>query len=274
MTQKIAYLDCHSGVSGDMLLGAFLDVGFSLETLKQAIAALPIEGYELKVNPFTDHGITGSHFEVLLAEQEQPARSFTTIVALLQSSSLPKTVIDRALAIFRTLGEAEAAIHGVPLDEIHFHEVGAVDAIVDIVGAVIAIETLGITQLYASPLPLTHGHLHMAHGVMPIPAPATLEILSQVKAPWLPCPLEGELVTPTGAAILATLARFETPAIAIERVGYGFGRKRLIWPNCLRACIGEAYGYIKFHENIERSKAYNDTHYHHELHYHSTHRSS
>jgi uncharacterized protein (TIGR00299 family) protein len=269
MTQKIAYLDCHSGVSGDMLLGAFLDVGFSLETLKQAIAALPIEGYELKVSPFTDYGITGSRFEVQLAEQEQPPRSFTTIAALLQSSSLPKTVIDGAIAIFHTLGEAEAAIHGVSLDEIHFHEVGAIDAIVDIVGAVIAIETLGITKLYASPLPLTRGHLHMAHGLMPIPAPATLEILSQVKAPWFPCPLEEELVTPTGAAILATLAHFETPAIAIERVGYGFGRKRLIWPNCLRACIGEAYGYIKA-ENIECSEA----HHHHKLHYSSTHRSS
>jgi pyridinium-3,5-bisthiocarboxylic acid mononucleotide nickel chelatase len=241
MAQKIAYLDCHSGVSGDMLLGAFLDVGLSLETLKQALTALPIEGYELKVSPRDDYGITGSRFEVLLAEQKQPARSFTTIAALLQSSSLPKTVIEQAIAIFRTLGEAEAAIHDVPLDEIHFHEVGALDAIVDIVGAVIALETLGITQLYASPLPLTHGHLQMAHGFMPIPAPATLEILSQAKAPWLPCPLEGELVTPTGAAILATLARFQTPAIVIERVGYGFGKKHLIWPNCLRACIGEVF---------------------------------
>jgi pyridinium-3,5-bisthiocarboxylic acid mononucleotide nickel chelatase len=244
MTQKIAYLDCHSGVSGDMLLGAFLDVGLSLATLKQGLSMLPVEGYELKLKPFGDHGITGSRFEVLLAEQEQPARSFTAIAALLESSSLPNTVIDRATAIFRTLGEAEAVIHGVALDEIHFHEVGAVDAIVDIVGTVIALDTLGITQLYASPLPLTHGHLRMAHGLMPIPAPATLEILSQVKAPWLPCPLEEELVTPTGAAILATLAHFKTPAIAIEQVGYGFGKKRIIWPNCLRVCIGEAYEQI------------------------------
>lgn len=239
-----------------MLLGAFLDIGLSLETLKQTLAALPIEGYELKVSPFRDYGITGSRFEVLLAEQEQPARSFTKIAALLQSSSLPKTVIERAIAVFHTLGEAEAKIHGVPLDEILFHEVGAVDAIVDIVGAVIALESLGITQLYASPLPMTHGHLHMAHGFMPIPAPATLEILSQVKAPWLPCPLEGELVTPTGSAILATLARFETPAIAIERVGYGFGKKHIIWPNCLRACIGEAYGYARSNDDYELDDLY------------------
>jgi len=244
MTQKIAYLDCHSGVCGDMLLAALLDAGLSLEKLKQGLSMLPVEGYELKLKPFGDYGIIGSRFEVLLAEQEQPVRSFTAIAALLQSSSLPDTVIDKAIAIFRILGEAEAVIHGVSLDDIHFHEVGAVDAIVDIVGTVIALDTLGITQLYASPLPLTRGHLRMAHGLMPIPAPATLEILSQVKAPWLPCPLEEELVTPTGAAILAALACFKTPAIAIEQVGYGFGKKRIIWPNCLRVCIGEAYGHI------------------------------
>lgn len=227
-----------------MLLAAFLDAGLPLERLKQGLSMLPVEGYELKLMPFSDYGITGSRFEVLLAEQEQPVRSFTTIAALLQSSSLSNTIIDRAIAIFRTLGEAEAVIHGVALDEIHFHEVGAVDAIVDIVGAVLALDALGIVQLYASPLPLTRGHLRMAHGLMPIPAPATLEILSKVKAPWLPCPLEGELVTPTGAAILATLASFKTPAIAIDQVGYGFGKKHVIWPNCVRACIGEAYGYI------------------------------
>jgi pyridinium-3,5-bisthiocarboxylic acid mononucleotide nickel chelatase len=242
MSEKIAYLDCHSGVSGDMLLGAWLDAGFSFERLQEDLRALPVDGYELKLSSYSDQGITGSRFEVVLAEQDQPTRSFTDITALIASSQLSSYVKEKASAIFRTLGEAEAAIHGVTLDEIHFHEVGAIDAIVDIVGNVIAIEALGITHLYASPLPLTRGHLRMAHGLMPVPAPATLEILSAVKAPWVPAPIEGELVTPTGAAILATLAQFETPAIAIERVGYGFGQKRLIWPNCLRACLGETYG--------------------------------
>ena len=259
MSDKIVYLDCHSGVSGDMLLGAFLDAGFSFERLQEDLQALPIDGYELKLSAYSDQGITGSRFEVLLTEQDQPTRNFTNIVALLASSRLSSSVKEKASAIFRTLGEAEAAIHGVALDEIHFHEVGAVDAIVDIVGNVIAIEALGIQQLYASPLPLTSGHLRMAHGLMPVPAPATLEILSSVKAPWVPAPLEGELVTPTGAAILATLAQFETPAIAIERVGYGFGQKRLIWPNCLRACLGETYGFTSH------------THQHHHDEHHSTH---
>lgn len=225
-----------------MLLGAFLDAGLTLEALQVALKDLPVAGYELKLTPFKDQGITGSRFEVVLAEQEQPTRSFTDIVALLTASTLSPWVRDTAIAIFRTLGEAEAQIHGVGLEEIHFHEVGAIDAIVDIVGNVSAIEVLGITRLYASPLPLTRGHLRMAHGLMPIPAPATLKILSKVKAPWVPSPLEGEFVTPTGAAILATLATFEMPAIAIEEVGYGFGKKQTIWPNCLRAYLGDAYG--------------------------------
>ncbi len=149
---------------------------------------------------------------------------------------------DTAIAIFQTLGEAEATVHGVSLEEVHFHEVGAIDAIIDITGAAIALHTMDIEQIYASPLPFTRGHLHMAHGLMPLPAPATLEILRRVKAPWIPCPIEGELVTPTGAAILATLARFETPAIAIEQIGYGFGQKKIAWPNCVRACVGHEYG--------------------------------
>ena len=242
MPQRIAYLDCHSGISGDMLLGAFLDAGLALETLQAALKDLPVAGYELKLTPFKDQGITGSRFEVVLAEREQPTRSFTEIAALLTASTLSPWVRDTSIAIFRTLGEAEAQIHGVSLEEIHFHEVGAIDAIVDIVGNVSAIEALGITRVYASPLPLTRGHLRMAHGLMPIPAPATLKILSKVKAPWVPSPLEGEFVTPTGAAILATLATFEMPAIAIEAVGYGFGKKQTIWPNCLRAYLGDAYG--------------------------------
>jgi uncharacterized protein (TIGR00299 family) protein len=244
-----------------MLLGAFLDAGLPLERLQAALKGLPVAGYELTLVPFKDQGITGSRFEVLLTEeQEQPARSFTDIATLLATSTLSPWVRDTSTAIFRTLGEAEAQIHGVSLEEIHFHEVGAVDAIVDIVGNVSAIEALGITRLYASPLPLTRGHLRMAHGLMPIPAPATLKILSKVKAPWVPSPLEGEFVTPTGAAILATLATFEMPAIAIEEVGYGFGKKKTIWPNCLRAYLGDAYGQAA--SNTLHDHNHEHTHHH------------
>lgn len=242
MSQRIAYLDCSSGISGDMFLGAMLDAGFPLETLRQALASLPVSGYELKLETMQDKGIRGSRFEVALAEQEQPARHFSDIVALLQAATLPPRVRERAIAMFRCIAEAEAVVHGCALEEVHFHEVGAIDAIVDIVGAALAMETLGIEELYASALPLSSGHVRTAHGLLPVPAPATLEILRRVSAPWRPCPVEGEMVTPTGAAILATLARFETPAMRIERVGYGFGRKSFPWPNCLRICLGSLVG--------------------------------
>jgi uncharacterized protein (TIGR00299 family) protein len=237
---SIAYLDCHSGISGDMFLGALLHAGFSLDALKEGLAALPIGGYQITLEPFSDKGIRGVHFDVvLLDEGEQPTRYLSDIVALYCASALPAKVCDTALAIFQCLAEAEATVHGSSIDEVHFHEVGAVDAIVDITGAALGIEVLGITQLYASPLPLTTGHVQTAHGLLPVPTPATLEILRRVHAPWKASSAEGELVTPTGAAILATLARFEMPAIAIEQVGYGFGRKKFAWPNCLRLCLGK-----------------------------------
>ncbi len=238
--QKKLYLDCQSGISGDMFLGALLDLkaGFSLATLRETLASLPLTGYELVLHPFEDKGIRGSRFDVLLTEQDQPTRHLSDIVHLLQAASLPASVCERAIAIFRCLAEAEAAVHGASIEEVHFHEVGAVDAIIDITGAALAVETLGIEEIFASALPLTSGHVKTAHGLLPVPAPATLEILRKVHAPWRACPVEGELVTPTGAAILATLARFETPAMVIEQVGYGFGKKSLPWPNCLRACLG------------------------------------
>ncbi|GAC1519122.1 MAG: nickel pincer cofactor biosynthesis protein LarC [Ktedonobacteraceae bacterium] len=242
MQQLIAYLDCHSGISGDMFLGATFDAGFPLETLKQALTALPLNGYELKLEQVQDKGIRGARFDVLLADPEQPARHYTDIVSLIQAAKLASRVRERATSIFRCLAEAEAAVHGSTLEEVHFHEVGAIDAIIDIVGAALAIETLGIEALYASALPLNSGHVNTTHGLLPLPAPATLEILRRVAAPWSPCPVEGELVTPTGAAILATVAHFETPAMRIERVGYGFGRKSFPWPNCLRLCLGKPVG--------------------------------
>ena len=238
--KTIAYLDCHSGISCDMLLGAMLDAGLSLDALREALASLPVAGYKLALESFHDRGIRGSRFNVLVEEQAQPIRHLADIITLLNASTLPPHVRQTALSIFQCLAEAEATVHGSSIAEVHFHEVGAVDALVDIVGAAIAIETLGIVQLYASPLPLTSGHVQTAHGLLPVPAPATLEILRRVAAPWRPCPVEGELVTPTGAAILATMARFETPALAIERVGYGFGHKKFPWPNCLRLCLGRA----------------------------------
>ena len=245
MQDVIAYLDCHSGISGDMFLGALLDLdaGFSLDFLRTALAGLPLQGYALRLEPFQDKGILGSRFDVVLSEQDTHfphMRSLSDIVALLHASTLSPKVREIALSIFQCLAKAEATIHGTNVETVHFHEVGAIDAIIDITGAAIALEALGITRLYASSLPLSSGHVQTAHGLLPVPAPATLEILRQVPAHWKPSPAEGEMVTPTGAAILATQASFQTPAIFIERVGYGFGRKQFPWPNCLRVCLGRA----------------------------------
>jgi uncharacterized protein (TIGR00299 family) protein len=244
MAQVIAYLDCYSGISGNMFLGAMLDAGLGLDTLKHALTGLPLTGYELVLERFQDKGIQGSRFDVVIREQQQ-TRHLSDIVTLLEASTLSSRVREMAIAVFQRLAEAEATVHGTGIEEVHFHEVGAVDAIVDITGAAIAIEAMGITRLYASPLPMSSGHVQTAHGLLPVPAPATLEILRRVAAPWRPCPVEGELVTPTGAAILATLAQFQTPAIAIERVGYGFGHKQFPWPNCLRACLGQLSGVVQ-----------------------------
>ena len=263
MSQKIVYLDCHSGISGNMFLGAMLDAGLPFDILRDALRALPVEGYTLNYQAILDHGITGTHFDVELTDKQQPPRGFSEIVDLLQSSSLSSEVRKNAVAIFRVLAEAEAKIHSVTPDEVHFHEVGAVDAIIDITGAAIAVEALGISQLYASPLPLTHGHVQMAHGLMPLPAPATLEILSKAQAPWVPCPLETELVTPTGAAILGSLARFETPAIIMDAVGYGFGTKRLPWPNCVRAFLGRAYASDSYQSQSQSNHEHHHDHQHH-----------
>lgn len=256
MSELIAYLDCYSGISGDMFLGAMLDLkaGFSLDSLKSGLAALPLHGYDLSIEPFQDKGIRGSRFEVKLTAQDAAApqrRHLSDIVALLHASTLSSSVREMALAIFECLARAEATVHGTGVEEVHFHEVGAVDAIIDITGAAIAIETLGIRQIYASPLPFSSGHVQTAHGALPVPAPATMEILRRVAAPWKLSSAEGEMVTPTGAAILATVAKFQTPAITIEHVGYGFGRKRFPWPNCLRLCLGQARDSLQLAEQAD-----------------------
>jgi pyridinium-3,5-bisthiocarboxylic acid mononucleotide nickel chelatase len=235
----LAYLDCFSGMSGDMLLGALLDAGLSFERLQGGLAALGLEGYRLALESHADKGLRGKRFAVEVTETPQPERHLSEIRAVITASHLPLAVEERALAIFQALGEAEAQVHGVSLEQVHFHEVGAVDALVDVVGAAIGLHELGIEQVYASPLPLTTGQVQSAHGLLPVPAPATLELLRRVGAPWTPRAAEGELVTPTAAAILATSARFETPRMVIRQVGYGFGRRQLPWANCLRLCLGE-----------------------------------
>jgi len=235
----IGYLDCFSGVSGDMLLGALLDAGLPLDDLRAGLAALPLTSYALTAERVVEHGVQGTRARVTLTDAQHAHRRLADITALLDAAALPARVRERALAIFRRLAVAEGAVHGVAPDEVTFHEVGAVDSIVDVVGAALGLELLGVDDLYCSELPLTSGRVRSAHGALPVPAPATLELLKGTEAVWRSVPTEGELVTPTGAAVAATLATFTRPTMRLRRVGYGFGSRQLPWANCLRLLLGE-----------------------------------
>jgi len=239
---RIAYFDCFSGASGDMILGACLDAGLALDDLRQDLAGLGVGGYTLAVESIRKQGFAASQFDVQLdPTADKPHRHLKHIQEMIESSSLSPTVQQRATAIFTRLAEAEAAAHRTTIEKVHFHEVGAIDAIVDIISACIAMERLGIERVYCSPIPTGNGTLTCEHGVLPVPAPATAALLKGV--PLAECEEMAELTTPTGAAILTTLsARFgPMPGMKIERVGVGAGRRdNQTRPNILRLIIGEA----------------------------------
>lgn len=234
---RVLLLDAFSGIAGDMTIAALLDLGVPLLVVERAIAALPIEGFHLHRGHVHRSGIVATSFDVHV-EAPQPERTYGEIDRMLVESRLPSAVKELARAIFRRLGEAEASVHRMPLDDVHFHEVGAVDAIVDVVGAAACFTWLG-AEVVASPLPMTHGFVKARHGILPVPPPAVVECLRGV--PTYGVDLAAELVTPTGAAIVATVARrFERwPAMAPERVGWGGGQRELPdRPNLLRAVLG------------------------------------
>lgn len=236
----IAYLDLPSGISGDMFLGCLIDAGWSIETLRESLATLhlPGEEYALTCESVMKGPLRATQVSVDVRITHH-RRTLPQIQTIIDSASLPQPAKDRALAIFIKLAEAEAKVHGTSIDEVHFHEVGAVDAIVDIVGAAAGIEALGIERVYASAVPLGEGWVQTAHGMLPLPAPATLELLAAAQAPTRNAPGPGELVTPTGAAILAALATFTQPAMALHRIAIGAGRKQFPWPNVARMWLGE-----------------------------------
>ena len=235
---NIAYVDCFSGASGNMFLGALLDAGLELKRLEAELAKLPVGGYKMEIQPVRRHGLHGTFVDVLITE-EQPCRHLADIKDIIRGSSLPEAVQDQSLAIFGRLAEAEARVHGTTVDKIHFHEVGAVDAIVDIVGSAIGFYLLEVEQVYASAVHVGRGTIQCAHGTLPVPAPATLELLKGV--PLYGRDVDAELVTPTGAAILTGLsAEFgQPPSMIVGQVGYGAGKRELPWPNLLRISIGE-----------------------------------
>ncbi len=239
---RVAYLDCVSGISGDMLLGAMLDAGLELDALRAELALLGVGGWLLRSERVHRAGISSTRAHVDLAEAPQPHRRLPDVLAIVEASSLAAQDRDRAAAIFRRLAEAESRVHGVDPERIDFHEVGALDAIVDVCGAVIGLRLLGIDELYCSSLPAGGGTVRGAHGVLPEPAPATLELLAAAGAPVASSAGDRpmELVTPTGAAIVTSLARFERPAMRLHAVGVGAGgRDPEGWPNVLRLWVGD-----------------------------------
>ena len=236
----ILYLDLFSGASGDMLLGALIDAGLSLDRLRSELGKMPLSGYELEAETQLRHGLTGTKLHVRDLGHEHPARHLSDVRALVTGSAVPDHVKEESLAIFGRLARVEARIHGSTVDEIHFHELSAVDSIVDVVGFVIGLELLGVERVFCSAVPLGSGSITSAHGVIPVPAPATLALLAEAGAPTRPHAATTEIVTPTAAAILAHLAEFHRPPMRVRAVGYGFGSKEFPWANAVRAWLGEA----------------------------------
>jgi pyridinium-3,5-bisthiocarboxylic acid mononucleotide nickel chelatase len=235
----IALFDPFSGASGDMTLGALVDAGLSFDALQTELAKLNLSGYELSAEQAQQHGITGTRVRVDLTDEDVTHRHWSDIRAMIEESGISDGAKSRALRIFTGLAEAEGRVHDIPVEDVQFHEVGAVDSIVDIVGAAIGLDLLGIDQVYSRTLRDGSGFVRVAHGVLPVPVPATAELISMAGAPLKTRDIESELLTPTGAAILTRLATFEEPAFRASAVGYGFGSRELPWPNALRIWIGE-----------------------------------
>lgn len=235
---SLLYLDTFSGIAGDMLLGLLVDLGLDPRQLEDELGKLPVTGWDIRWERQQRLGITGTR-ALVSCSQPQPHRTWSEIDRMLADSPLDPAAAKLARAIFRRLGEAEARVHGVPLERVHFHEVGAVDAIIDVTGAAVGLQLLGIDQLLCSPLPLSSGMVKTDHGNYPLPAPAVAALLEG--APVVNAEATRELVTPTGAAIAVTAARFAPlPAMTLGRVGYGVGGHELTdRPNLLRGLLGE-----------------------------------
>jgi uncharacterized protein (TIGR00299 family) protein len=236
----LAYFDCFSGISGDMILGALVDGGVAIEVLRAELEKLNLPGYEITALKVMRSGISATKVHVCLDETEQPARHLSDIRNIIEASKLSPPVKQKSISIFERLASVEAKVHGTTPDRVHFHEVGAVDALVDIVGSVIGLEKLGITSLVGSPVNVGSGTVETGHGMLPVPAPATAELLAGVPSYGSSTPFE--LATPTGAAILSTLASSfgPMPHMRVSRIAHGAGGRDLSdRPNVLRLFIGE-----------------------------------
>ena len=239
---RVLYLDCVAGVAGDMLLGALLDAGADPEVIRAGLAGLGVEGLELRTEKVSRHAISATH-ATIHAAPGQPHRDWRSIRTLIDAAGLPERARERAQEAFRRLAHAEGRIHDVDPEQVHFHEVGAVDAIGEVCGVALALESLRVDRVVCSPLPVGRGFVKAAHGRLPLPAPATLALLEG--APLYGVEVETELVTPTGAALVAALAAGygPLPRLTLETAGYGAGsRDGSELPNVVRAIVGAETG--------------------------------
>ena len=246
---KILYLDCFSGISGDMTMGALLDAGGDAEALKRDLAKLGLgDAFHLHIHKALKNGVMCTHVDVATDHvhgdhehdhgHEHVHRGLHDVLAVIDGSTLEEEVKETARRIFRTLAEAEAKMHGTTVDEVHFHEVGAIDAIVDVVGAAILVHQLKPDRILCSRINVGSGYVQCAHGLFPVPAPAVAEILRG--KPWFMGPGRGELCTPTGAAIAATLSEEfgRMPVFEVDAIGYGAGQREMETLNALRVIVG------------------------------------
>jgi uncharacterized protein (TIGR00299 family) protein len=235
---KLAYFDCQSGISGDMLLGALVDCGVSIDLIKEGLALIPVQGYEISVNRVNKAGLISTRLDVV-ADETVKERRLAEILSIVSESRLPENIKSKALAVFQRIGAVEAGIHGVDVENIHLHELGGLDTIIDVVGVLLGMEILSIDRVFASPLPLGTGYIQSAHGTIPLPAPATLALLEGV--PIIGSEINKELVTPTGAALLTCLVHEFgiIPPMRLLKTGYGAGKRDLPIPNVLRLLLGE-----------------------------------
>jgi pyridinium-3,5-bisthiocarboxylic acid mononucleotide nickel chelatase len=235
---KIAYFDCFSGVSGDMILGALIDAGLDPDDLRKVLAGISLSGYEITAEKVVKNGITGTRFNVITSGTQRE-RNLSDILKIINESSFKEPVKKSAGEIFRNIARVEAKIHNKQIEDIHFHEIGAVDSIIDIVGACAALDMMGIEAVQCSRINVGEGFVKSEHGLLPVPAPATASLLLGV--PIYSSGVQAELATPTGAAIIAHFARRygPLPDIKVRSVGYGAGMKDLPVPNLLRVYIGD-----------------------------------
>ena len=237
-----AWFHCFAGIAGDMALGACLDAGAPLDEVREILGRLPVRGWDLSTEPVLRGGLAATR-AVVEAKEDTVARTYSHIAGLLEEARLPDRVRDRSGRVFRVLAEAEGRLHRRPLEQVHFHEVGSIDAIVDVVGTCAALETLGVDEVTASPVAVGTGMVRTAHGMLPNPAPAVVDLLRG--APLAGVDLNVELTTPTGAALLAGLCHRFGPLTPMRliRAGFGAGTKDIeAMPNLLHLAVGEAVG--------------------------------